>query len=310
MRKIGSLLSEQQAKRFEDAMLTKGIGITVEFTSDQWIVWVYDEDDVEQAKSALEEFLKDPDAEKYQQVSREANAIREEKIKKARAAVKKQVNVRETWNRPFTSRCPVTSLLIGISVVVFLFMQSNEFENQIRQVLSICSYQVSGDMISYDRRLVDVRDGEVWRLVTPIFMHFSIFHILFNCMMTYQLGGAIEAVRGSTRLALLVLITAVPSNLAQFYWGGDNFSMGGPSFGGLSGVVYGLFGYMWMKSKYDPRSTFNVPPNMVFILVGWFFLCMTGLVGPIANMAHGFGLGTGMAIGLGSSFLNQGSKSR
>ncbi|MFK7777004.1 MAG: rhomboid family intramembrane serine protease [Gimesia sp.] len=309
MRKIGSLVSEQQAKRFEDFMLTKGIGVTVEFTSDQWTVWVYDEDEVDQAKSALEEFLKNPDAEKYQQAAHEAGAIREEKIKKARAAVKKQINVRETWNRPFTSRCPVTSLLIGISVVVFLFMQSGEYENQVRQALSICSYQVSGNMISYSRQLVDIRDGEVWRLVTPIFIHFSIFHILFNCMMTYQLGGAIEVVKGSTRLAFFVLIVAIPSNLAQFYWGGDNFSMGGPSFGGLSGVVYGLFGYMWMKSKYDPRSAFNVPPNMVFILIGWFFLCMTGFVGPIANLAHGFGLGTGMAIGLGSSFLNQAGKS-
>jgi len=70
--------------------------------------------------------------------------------------------------------------------------------------------------MSYDTRLVEVRGGEVWRLVTPIFIHFSIFHILFNCMMAYQLGGAIEMNRGSTRLALLVLLTAVPSNLAQF----------------------------------------------------------------------------------------------
>ena len=310
MRKIGSLLSEQQAKRFEDYMLTKGIGVTVEFSSDQWTIWVYDEDQVEQAKAALDEFLKNPDAETYQHVSREADAIRDVQIKKAREAVKKQVNVRETWNRPFTSRCPVTSLLIGISVVVFLFMQSDEYKNQVRQALSICSYQTSGNMISYDRRLVDVRDGEVWRLVTPIFLHFSIFHILFNCMMTYQLGGAIETVRGSPRLALLVLLTAIPSNLAQFYWGGESFSMGGPGFGGLSGVVYGMFGYMWMKSKYDTQSAFFVPPNMVFILIGWFFLCMTGFVGPIANLAHGFGLGTGMALGLGSTFFNQAGKSR
>ncbi len=291
-------------------MLTKGIGVNVEFSSGQWTVWVYDEDQVDQAKSALEDFLKDPDAEIYQHVAHEAGAIRNEKIEKAREAVKKQVNVRETWNRPFTSRCPVTSLLIGVSVVVFLFMQSDEYVNRIRQALSICSYQVEGNMIRYSSQLLDVREGEVWRLVTPIFLHFSIFHILFNCMMTYQLGGAIEMVRGSSRLALLVLLTAIPSNLAQFYWGGDNFSIGGPSFGGLSGVVYGMFGYMWMKSKYDPQSSFFVPPNMVFILIGWFFLCMTGFVGPIANMAHGFGLGTGMAIGVGSSFLNQASKSR
>ena len=310
MRKIGSFPSEQQAKRFVDYMLTQGISINVEPAIDLWTIWVYDEDQVDQSKTALDEFLANPEADKYQGVTRQAEAIREEKIKKAVEASKKQVNVRDTWNQPFTSRCPVTSFLIGISIVVFLFMQSDEYNVKVREALSICSFQVSGNMISYDRRLVEVREGEVWRLVTPIFIHFSIFHILFNCMMAYQLGGAIEMNRGSMRLALLVLVTAIPSNLAQFYWGGPGFSMGGPGFGGLSGVVYGMFGYMWMKSLYDPQAGFYVPPNMVFILIGWFFLCMTGMVGPIANLAHGFGLGTGMALGVGSTFLRQAGKSK
>ncbi|WP_299467608.1 rhomboid family intramembrane serine protease [uncultured Gimesia sp.] len=310
MRKIGSFPSEQQAKRFVDYMLTQGISINVEPAIDLWTIWVYDEDQVDQSKTALDEFLANPEADKYQGVTRQAEAIREEKIKKAVEASRKQVNVRDTWNQPFTSRCPVTSFLIGISIVVFLFMQSDEYNVKVREALSICSFQVSGNMISYDRRLVEVREGEVWRLVTPIFIHFSIFHILFNCMMAYQLGGAIEMNRGSMRLALLVLVTAIPSNLAQFYWGGPGFSMGGPGFGGLSGVVYGMFGYMWMKSLYDPQAGFYVPPNMVFILIGWFFLCMTGMVGPIANLAHGFGLGTGMALGVGSTFLRQAGKSK
>lgn len=314
MRKIGSIGSEQQAKRFGDYLLTIGINANIDSTSDQWAIWIFDEDQIEQAKLELEEYLKDSAAEKYQNVSQQADLIRGEKIKKARENQSRQVNVRETWNQPFTRRCPVTALLIGISIVVFLLMQTDQYRIQVRQALSICSFQVSGDMISYDRRLVDIRDGEVWRLVTPIFIHFGTLfmplHILFNGMMTYQLGGAIETTRGSTRLVLLVLVTAIPSNLAQFYWGGTDFSMGGPGFGGLSGVVYGMFGYMWMKSKYDPQSAFNIPSNMVFILIGWFFLCMTGFIGNIANMAHAVGLGTGMAIGIATTFLRQSAKSR
>ncbi|HCO23896.1 MAG TPA: rhomboid family intramembrane serine protease, partial [Gimesia maris] len=220
----------------------------------------------------------------------------------------KQVNVRDTWNQPFTSRCPVTSLLIGVSVVVYLFMQTNEYGGQIRQALSISSFQTSGNMIRYSPYLLDIREGEVWRLVTPIFIHFRgtgglPLHLLFNCFMTYQLGGAIEGNRGSTKLLLLVLLAAIPSNLAQFYWAG-------PSFGGLSGVVYGMFGYMWMKSKFDPQSSFYVPPNMVVILIGWFFLCMTGAMGSVANMAHAGGLGMGMLIGVGTTFLKQAGKSK
>lgn len=305
MRKIGSLESEQQAKSFGDYLLTKGIDVTIESASDQWAIWVYDEDQIEQSKSELNEYLNNPAAEKYQGVSQQADSIREEKIKKAKENQSRQINVRETWNQPFTRRCPVTSLLIGISLVVFLLMQTGQYRTEVLQALSIRSFQVSGNQVltTKDKKLVQIRDGEVWRLVTPIFIHFSILHILFNCIMTYQLGGAIEVNRGSGRLLILVLLMAIPSNLAQFYWSG-------PGFGGLSGVVYGMFGYMWMKSKFDPQSPFIVPPNMVFILIGWFFLCMTGFMGSIANMAHAVGLGTGMAIGVTSTILKQAGKSR
>ncbi|MEQ8853968.1 rhomboid family intramembrane serine protease [Gimesia sp.] len=309
MRKIGTLPSEQQAKLFEDFLLTEEIGANIDTSGDEWNIWILDEDQVEQAKQELAAFTEDPGAEKYQAATRQAEAIRDERIAQARAAVKRQVKVRDTWNQPFTSRCPVTSLLIGVSVVVFLLMKYSEWNIPIRQALSICSFQVSGDMIRYDTRLLDIRQGEIWRLITPIFMHFNFLHILFDCFMTYQLGGAIEINRGSTKLALMVVLLAIPSNLAQFYWGGAHFSYGGPGFGGLSGVVYGLFGYMWMKSQYDPQSSFYVPPNMVIILMAWFFICMTGAVGNIANMAHAFGLITGIVIGLASTWWREAGKS-
>ena len=302
MRKIGTLPSEQQAKLFEDFLLTEEIGANIDTSGDEWNIWILDEDQVEQAKQELAAFTKNPGAEKYQAATRQAEAIRDEKIAQARAAVKRQVKVRDTWNQPFTSRCPVTSLLIGVSVVVFLLMQTNDYNIPIRQALSICSFEVSGDMVRYDTRLLDIQKGELWRLVSPIFLHFGPLHILFNCIMTYQLGGAIEINRGSLKLAAMVILIAVPSNLAQ-YW------FAGPMFGGLSGVVYGLFGYMWMKSLYDPQSSFFIPPNMVIILIGWFFLCMAGVVGNVANYAHGFGLGTGIVIGLASTWLREAGKS-
>lgn len=302
MRKIGTLPSEQQAKLFEDFLLTEEIGANIDTSGDEWSIWILDEDQVEQAKQELAAFTEDPGAEKYQAATRQAEAIRDERIAQARAAVKRQVKVRDTWNQPFTSRCPVTSLLIGVSVVVFLLMQTNDYNIPIRQALSICSFEVSGDMVRYDTRLLDIQKGELWRLVSPIFLHFGPLHILFNCIMTYQLGGAIEINRGSLKLAAMVILIAVPSNLAQ-YW----FS--GPMFGGLSGVVYGLFGYMWMKSLYDPQSSFFIPPNMVIILIGWFFLCIAGVVGNVANYAHGFGLGTGIVIGLVSTWWREVGKS-
>ena len=145
-------------------------------------------------------------------------------------------------------------------------------------------------------RLSDIRSGEVWRLVTPIFIHFGFLHILFNMMWLRELGTAIEFRRGSLRFVLFVLAIAVSSNLGQ-YTVNRIMEEGGPNFGGMSGVVYGMFGYIWMKSHFDPASGFFIPRNLVIMMIGWFFLCMTGFVGPIANTAHAVGLCGGMLTG-------------
>ena len=60
-------------------------------------------------------------------------------------------------------------------------------------------------------------------------------------------GHAEEARQGTWRLASLVVVIAALSNLGQYY-------VSGPNFFGISGVVYGLFGYIWMKGKFDPAS--------------------------------------------------------
>ena len=108
------------------------------------------------------------------------------------------------------------------------------------------------------------------------------------------LGAAIEMRRGSWRMALMVVLIAATSNLGQYLWTG-------PAFGGMSGVVFGLFGYLWMKSKYDPQSGFYMPPQMVFMMIAWMVFCYAGVF-PIANAAHTVGLIAGMLLGLWTTF--------
>lgn len=136
---------------------------------------------------------------------------------------------------------------------------------------------------------------EPWRLVTPIFLHFSVIHILFNMMTLWQFGPPIESSRGSWRFALLVLAIAIPSNVAQYLWSG-------PAFGGMSGVLYGLFGYLWMKSRYEWSTEFYVSRNMVIWMIGWSVMCVCGILGPIGNACHFAGLIVGMIIGRWPSY--------
>jgi GlpG protein len=73
----------------------------------------------------------------------------------------------------------------------------------------------------------------------------------------------------------------------------------------MSGVVFGLFGYVWMMSKFAPFSGYVIAPANVAMMVIWFFICLTGAVGHIANWVHGVGLAVGLAAGYGYSQLGR-----
>jgi GlpG protein len=82
---------------------------------------------------------------------------------------------------------------------------------------------------------------------------------------------------------------AVVSNLAQYY-------ASGPVFGGLSGIGYGLFGYLWIKSRFDPAAGMQIPPNLVLFFLIWLVVCALGWFGSVANTAHFVGLLAGIAV--------------
>jgi len=139
--------------------------------------------------------------------------------------------------------------------------------------------------------LYEVTQGEVWRLVSPIFVHLSVIHIIFNMLWLWDLGGTIETLKGRLNLVGQILVYAVAGNLAQYYFAG-------PFFGGMSGVVYGLLGYLWMQGKFNPRFGATLPNAIVYMMLIWYVVCWTGILGPIANMAHTGGLVTGLVWGL------------
>ncbi|AFT71587.1 Peptidase, S54 (Rhomboid) family, putative [Alloalcanivorax dieselolei B5] len=129
-----------------------------------------------------------------------------------------------------------------------------------------------------------------WRVVTPMLLHMSLLHILFNLLWWCDLGRVIERFQSSFQLLWITLVTAAVSNLAQFY---DT----GPNFGGLSGVVYGLLGYLWLYGKVNPGAGYQLRKEVVVLMLVWLVICYVGLSGIVANSAHLAGLLSGMAIG-------------
>lgn len=308
MRRIGTVSNEQQAQSLRDYLFTRDIEVQVDEGDDGWNVWVLDEDQLDTARQELEEFQTDPQAQKYAAASAQANARRQARLDEELKARKRHVNMRERWERPIFLRIPVTFALIIASVGVTIatrFGSNHELTNQF--YIEHVDYAAG----LYNTTLPDVRSGQVWRLVTPIFLHMNWMHIIFNMYWLYLLGGMIESARGKWRFLSTVLIIAVASNLVQF-WGPafrlaewsqlfdepEKYFSYGPTFGGMSGVIYGLFGYLWMKSRFAPEEGFFVPKQTVVLFIVWAFLCLSGLVGPVANTAHFVGLFTGMAIAL------------
>jgi GlpG protein len=105
-----------------------------------------------------------------------------------------------------------------------------------------------------------------------------------------DLGTLIEARQSTGQMAALVLLIGVLSNIGQYFFGG-------PGFGGMSGVIYGLFGYIWIRGKCDPTSGLFVDPRNVMMMIVWFFLCLFQIIPHVANTAHAVGLVMGVVWG-------------
>jgi GlpG protein len=137
-------------------------------------------------------------------------------------------------------------------------------------------------------------------LFTPAFIHFGPLHLVFNLIWLYQLGCMIEARQGTLLFAALVAVTDVGPMLAQYLVSGPGYV------GGMSGVVYGLAGYVWMRGKYDRASGLYLDRQSVQWLLVWLVVCFTGAVGHVANTAHVAGLIIGVVWGRVSAFFAAG----
>lgn len=117
-----------------------------------------------------------------------------------------------------------------------------------------------------------------------MFLHFGPLHLVFNKIWLWTLGRPLEHMLRRTRFILMVTGISIISNMAQAWLGH------GTNFGGMSGVVYGLFGFVVVLARLHPTGGLHLDPRTIRFMMIWLLLCFTGLMGPIANWAHIFGL--------------------
>lgn len=291
MRRIGTLSTEREASTFRDYLFLQNIGADVDPEDDgTFAIWVHDDHHVDSATRLMERFRVNPQAAEFHQVSGDAVRERERQQKEDERRRSSVIDrARMGYERTVFAGGMLPYILIGICILVAIYSQLGENLESLRYLL-IAWYP--------EDRSAPVESfatGQVWRLLTPIFIHFGILHLVFNSMMLKDMGTFLESRFGTSYLAILILVLAVGSNLAQYLWTGS------PWFGGMSGVIYGLFGFLWIRGKFDRNAMWNLHSTTVWMMMIWYVACLVGLIGHVANTAHTVGLLLGAAWGFISS---------
>jgi GlpG protein len=318
MRQVGTLSSEREARRFAAWLVAQRIEAHAEEEAGAWVVWVRDEDQLPKTREALADFRQHPQDAKYAGAERSAEALQREEEAKRRQAKGNVVEMRGRWGTaggvPGTARrSPLVLALIGLCALAAIATYEDTMKDPprrwppgsiYRNLAFVDPVESEGPDVRFDI-WTSIKKGEVWRLLTPIFIHYGLMHIVLNMIWLYSFGAAVEDRRGSLIMLLLVLVLAVLSNVGQAVE--ISLRERVAIFGGMSGVGYGLFGYVFVKARFDSRERYYLSPGTTFMAMLWFVLCilrdippftslLEGAIPAIANSAHAVGLIAGAAI--------------
>lgn len=243
-------------------------------------------DDFVQARQVLEGFLAAPDDPRYWQASWQSGRAQSEPVY---ARTESAISQR-WWQRAGGLTRTITVLCVLVFVGLNLFPDI-----------------VFGALHFPSALTVSAIDGQWWRLFTPAVLHFSFMHIAFNLLWWWELGGLIERGQSTGRLLGITGVIAVVSNAAQ----GLQYSL---HFGGLSGVIYGLLGYLWLYPVLNPAAGFRLRKEILWFMLGWLAIGYTGvldaLFGPVSNIGHLSGLLAGMGLGVVIGWVNRGQETK
>ncbi|RTR02391.1 rhomboid family intramembrane serine protease [Halomonas nitroreducens] len=196
------------------------------------------------------------------------------------------------WQVPFR-QAPVTATALALCLGVFAVM--GVLGDLVIAALTIVPVGVVKGQLAFGSLAETLASGQVWRLLSPAFLHFGWMHLIFNMLWLWFFGRQVETLHGRGRMLTLLLAAGIGGNLAQY-------ATGTVLFGGMSGVDFALLGYVWLMSRRRPADGFFVPQMLVVFMLGWMVFTMTDVAavvgfGNVANEAHVGGLVVGLVLG-------------
>ncbi len=189
---------------------------------------------------------------------------------------------------------PVTLLLIAAALLVAAVSQLGANLQPVESLFyPTLNPGPSAGMATLFSILGDISGpADLLRTLTPALLHFGAVHLIFDTLWLWYFGRMIEGQQSSLLYCVVVIFIAFVSNTTQYLWEMS------PNFGGLSGVVYGLLGYIWMWQTVIPWGRLRLPPAMIGFMLLALVLMEVFASGWIASAAHAGGLIAGMMAGL------------
>ncbi len=178
----------------------------------------------------------------------------------------------------------ITPIIIDLNILMYLLM--------VISGLGVISFQ-GIDLLHWGANYRPlVVKGEWWRLVSSIFLHGGLIHLLANMIGLIFVGIFLEPVLGRVKYALIYLSTGIIASCASAFWHPATVSIG------ASGAIFGLYGLFmaFLLFKIFPKDFNRTFLVSTIIFVGYNLLM--GLTGGIDNAAHIGGLVSGFVIGV------------
>lgn len=193
---------------------------------------------------------------------------------------------------PATS--PVTYVVLGVNGFLFLVsllatMQSSESFSLMGGIQPTVLLRLGA------RQAYLIFQGELWRLVMPIFLHGSLMHIGMNSIILMDLGPQLEELYGSSRFLFLYVATGIASFVVSTWW--SIYTQGG--FGisiGASGALMGLIGLLIAVTRQRGGAAMEMIRTQLVRWVVYIFVIGFLLRGT-DNAAHFGGLVAGYLLG-------------
>ena len=188
--------------------------------------------------------------------------------------------VRTESFRKFIRFYPVVTTIAAIHIILFL----------LTEVIPLSPLQELKILLLGNNYLVSVED-EYWRLVTPIFVHLSLTHVVFNTFSLVLFGPALEAMLGRLKFILAYLAMGIIGNVFTLYVG-ELFL----SHAGASGAIFGMFG-LYLYLAFFRRDLIDHQSRQIVLVIIVISLILTFTGANINIYAHIFGLISGVALG-------------